>query len=614
MSTTNIGKSQALNVLQDKFGYDAFRGQQEAIIHSAIAGQDVLVLMPTGGGKSLCYQIPALVRAGVGIVISPLIALMQDQVDALLQLGINACFLNSSLSSSQVSHIESQLLNGEIDLLYIAPERLAQTRTLNLLSQLTISLFAVDEAHCVAQWGHDFRSDYLLLDCLAQHFSHVPRMALTATADQATKQEIISRLQLENAQAYIAGFDRPNIQYRIDHKDNVKKQLLTFIGQYHANDSGIVYCLSRKRVDSFAEYLSAQGYQALPYHAGLSAEVRQANQQRFLREDKVIIVATIAFGMGIDKPDVRFVAHIDLPKSIEAYYQETGRAGRDGLPATAWMIYGLQDVVFLQQMMQNSQGNEVFKQAERRKLDAMLALCEVTSCRRQVLLSYFSESKQAACGNCDNCLTPVETWDASIEAQKALSTVYRSGQRFGAKHLIDILLGAANQKIHQFSHQNISTYGLGKALDNHTWRSIYRQLVVRGYLLVDADNYGALKLTESCRPVLTGKQRLLLRKDTLKATSSVGQKRKAKSSLSIEQVDMPLWLKLKACRKRFADEHNVPAYVIFSDATLHEMLTQQPSNQHQMLAISGIGLTKFERFGAEFLAVLADTESLSYGE
>jgi len=599
-----IKQTPALNVLQNTFGYSAFRDQQAEIINHAVSGENVLVLMPTGGGKSLCYQIPALVRSGVGVVISPLIALMQDQVNALAQLGVNACFLNSTLDFQQVQEIELALQTGEIDLLYIAPERLIQPRTLSLLLQLNISLFAIDEAHCVAQWGHDFRSDYLSLSLLPEQFPHVPRMALTATADERTKQEIIERLQLHSAKKYIASFDRPNIQYRISQKENPKKQLVNFITQNHPNDTGIVYCLSRKRVESFAEHLSKQGFTALPYHAGLSADIRQLNQNRFLREDNIIIVATIAFGMGIDKPDVRFVAHIDLPKSIEAYYQETGRAGRDGLPSTAWMIYGLQDVVFLSQMMQDSQGSEQFKRSERNKLDAMLGLCEVIGCRRKILRNYFNEQAPEQCGNCDNCLTPVKTWDASVAAQKALSTVYRSEQRFGVVHLVDILLGSNNQKIKQFNHQNLSTYGIGKELDANTWRSVFRQLVVRGFLIVDVDNFGALKLSEISRPILTGQQNLQLRQDVAEAISNKSKGKAKKAKITIDEVDMPLWLKLKACRKQLADENNVPAFVVFSDATLLEMLNQQPTNQQQMLAISGIGLTKFDRFGAEFLQVL----------
>jgi len=606
MAVSTAISEKALKVLQNTFGYQSFRGQQAEIIEQTIVGSDVLVLMPTGGGKSLCYQIPALVRDGVGIVISPLIALMQDQVNALAQLGVNACFLNSTLEFEQVQAIESSLLAGEIDLLYIAPERLIQSRTLSLFSQLTISLFAIDEAHCVSQWGHDFRSDYLNLSLLHQQFPDVPRLALTATADERTKQEIINRLQLDNAKKYISGFDRPNIQYRIGQKDKVKKQLVNFIRQNHEKDSGIVYCLSRKRVESFAEHLSQQGFNALPYHAGLSSEIRQNHQNRFLREESIIIVATIAFGMGIDKPDVRFVAHVDLPKSIEAYYQETGRAGRDGLSSTAWMIYGMQDVVFLSQMMQDSQGNDDFKRSERSKLDAMLGLCEVTGCRRKVLLNYFNEHAQEYCGNCDNCITPVATWDASTVAQKALSTVYRSGQKFGVVHLIDILLGANNKKIQQFNHQNLSTYGIGKELDINTWRSVFRQLVVGGYLAVDIDNYGALKLTEICRPILNGKQNVQLRKDVTESISNKGKAKPKKQKIDIEQVDMPLWLNLKACRKRLADENNVPAFVVFSDATLQAMLTHQPTNKSQMLAISGVGLTKYERFGEDFLAVLCE--------
>ena len=596
----------ALSILKNTFGYDDFRGQQADIISQVIAGEDVLVLMPTGGGKSLCYQIPALVRQGVGVVISPLIALMQNQVDALAQLGLNARFLNSTLTSAQVVDIEQQLLKGHIDMLYIAPERLIQSRTLSLFSKLKISLFAIDEAHCVSQWGHDFRSDYLHLDLLAKQFPSVPRMALTATANEQTKQEIISRLQLEKAKKYVSGFDRPNIQYRISHKDNVKKQLLNFIKHCHKNDSGIIYCLSRKRVESFADYLSQQGFTALPYHAGLSPDIRELHQKRFLREDNIIIVATIAFGMGIDKPDVRFVAHIDLPKSIEAYYQETGRAGRDGLPSTAWMIYGLQDVVFLKKMMQESQGDQQFKQAERNKLDAILGMCEVTSCRRKVLLNYFNEQASGHCGNCDNCLNPVETWDGAVAAQKALSTVYRSEQRFGVIHLIDILVGANTQKIKQFGHQNLSTFGIGKELDANTWRSVFRQLVVRGYLSVDVDNYGALKLCDSCRPLLNGQQGLELRKDVSQVIA-LGKTKAKKQKVAIEEFDMPLWIKLKTCRKRLADENNVPAFVVFSDATLQEMLTRQPQNKQQMLAISGVGITKFERFGIHFLNVLTSS-------
>jgi len=593
----------ALSILKNTFGYNEFRGQQGDIISQVIAGEDVLVLMPTGGGKSLCYQIPALVRRGVGVVISPLIALMQNQVDALAQLGLNARFLNSTLTSVQVSDIEQQLINGNIDMLYIAPERLIQPRTLSLLLKIKISLFAIDEAHCVSQWGHDFRSDYLHLNLLAQQFPDVPRIALTATANERTKQEIISRLQLERAKKYVSGFDRPNIQYRISHKDNVKKQLLSFIKQQHKNDSGIIYCLSRKRVESFALYLSQQGFNALPYHAGLPSDIRSLHQKRFLSEDNIIIVATIAFGMGIDKPDVRFVAHIDLPKSIEAYYQETGRAGRDGLPSSAWMIYGLQDVVFLKQMMQESQCDEQFKQAERNKLETILGMCEVTSCRRKVLLNYFNEQTDENCGNCDNCITPVDTWDGSVAAQKALSTVYRSDQRFGVIHLVDILLGSNNQKIKQFGHQNLSTYGIGKELDATTWRSVFRQLVVRGYLSVDIDNYGALKLSDSCRPLLSGQQGVKLRKDVTQVIA-LGNDKIKKQKLAIEEVDIPLWIKLKACRKRLADENNVPAFVVFSDATLREMITCLPKNQDQMLAISGVGITKFERFGSYFLDAL----------
>ena len=603
-------KNPALDILQQIFGYDAFRDQQQHIIDSAIAGEDVLVLMPTGGGKSLCYQIPALARAGVGVVISPLIALMQDQVDALAQLGLNARFLNSTLNASQVFEIEQELQQGLVDFLYIAPERLTQQRTFDLLQRIQISIFAIDEAHCVSQWGHDFRKDYLSVTLLHEHFPNVPRIALTATADSRTKQEIIERLQLQQAKQFVSSFDRPNIQYTITQKNSPKKQLLNFIQSKHANDSGIVYCLSRKRVEEFAQYLNEQGLNALPYHAGLPAQMRQTHQARFLREEGVIMVATIAFGMGIDKPDVRFVCHIDLPKSIESYYQETGRAGRDGLPSNAWLIYGLQDVVFLQQMLAQSDGQESFKRAEQNKLNAMLALCESVDCRRINILNYFDEQVSDGanhnCKNCDNCIVPVQTWDASIAAQKALSTVYRSEQRFGATHLIDILMGSNNQKIKQFHHDKLSTYGIGSDLNSGTWKSVFRQLVIKGFLSVDHEQYGALKLTDTCRPVLKGQQTIMLRQDSLEKVKGKGTSKKAQQLKNIDPEDLKLWAKLKQTRKHIADELSVPAFVVFSDATLLDMMDVHPTSHNEMLKVSGVGENKLERFGDAFIEVFLE--------
>ena len=593
----------AHSVLEHTFGYHSFRGPQEAIINTLVAGRDALVLMPTGGGKSLCYQIPSLVRPGTGIVISPLIALMQDQVDALRELGVRAGFLNSSLGMAESAATERALLSGELDLLYIAPERLTQSRTLNLLHQVEPALFAIDEAHCVSQWGHDFRSDYLQLSLLHEQFPDVPRIALTATADRRTREEIALRLQLTDAEHFISGFDRPNIQYRITRKTSPKQQLLRFLRDEHPGDAGIVYCLSRNKVDTIAEWLCEEGFHALPYHAGLSAGERQRNQQRFLREDGVIIVATIAFGMGIDKPDVRFVAHLDLPKSIEAYYQETGRAGRDGAPATAWLVYGLQDVIKLRQMLDSSQGNDQHKRTERQKLDAMLALCEITECRRHALLKYFDEDSPTKCGNCDACLNPAETRDATELVQKALSCVYRTGQRFGVNHLVDVLRGRETGKIQQFGHQKLSTWGIGAGVDATEWRSIFRQLVALGYLNVDAEGFGALRLTESCRPVLRGEQSIQLRKDV---ADKVTGKSRRRADPGLSDEDNALWQSLRACRKRLADEHGVPPYVIFHDATLQEMARLRPTSDSALLGISGVGDSKLERYGEAFLDVIRE--------
>jgi ATP-dependent DNA helicase RecQ len=591
-------------ILEHTFGYSSFRGTQEAVINHLIAGDDVLVLMPTGGGKSLCYQIPALARPGTGIVISPLIALMQDQVNALHELGVRAGYLNSTLSPQEAWQTERALQTGELDLLYVAPERLLQDRTLELLQGAQISLFAIDEAHCVAQWGHDFRADYLKLDILQQRFPEVPRIALTATADVRTRQEIIERLGLENAHQFISGFDRPNIQYRIQQKNNPRQQLLRFLRDEQKDSAGIVYCLSRNKVEQTAAWLCNEGFNALPYHAGLSPNLRAEHQRRFLREDQVIMVATIAFGMGIDKPDVRFVAHLDLPKSIEAYYQETGRAGRDGEPATALLLYGLEDVVKLRQMMAGSEGSEMFKRQEQQRLQAMLGLCEITSCRRQTLLRYFGDQLDEPCGNCDSCLHPAQTWDATEAVRMALSCVYRTGQRFGAGHVIDVLRGSTNDKIISFDHHKLSTYGIGKHLSADEWRSVFRQLVARGYLDVDASGFGSLLLNDACRPILRGEQSIQLRRDIKTASASLTRR----APVAVAPEDEGLWYALRACRKRLAEEHGVPPYVIFHDSTLREMLEQRPLTSSEMLSISGVGDSKLERFGDEFLEVIREYE------
>lgn len=594
-----------LTILNTVFGYHEFRGPQAAVIDALVAGDDVLVLMPTGGGKSLCYQIPALVREGVGIVVSPLIALMQDQVSALRELGVRAGFLNSSLSMQEMRQTELALQRGELDMLYVAPERLIQPRTLELFHQIKISLFAIDEAHCVSQWGHDFRSDYLKLELLHREFPQVPRIALTATADVRTRDEIIARLQLENAQQFINGFDRPNIQYRIAQKNNPKIQLMRFLREEQVGNSGIVYCLSRNKVEQIAEWLSSEKFTALPYHAGLPANVRQKNQERFLREDNIIMVATIAFGMGIDKPDVRFVAHLDLPKSIEAYYQETGRAGRDGEPATTLLLYGLEDVVKLRQMMAQSEGSEEFKRNEQQRLNAMLGLCEITSCRRQSLLRYFGDTLAQACGNCDCCITPPQTWDATEAVQMALSCVYRTGQRFGAGHVIDVLRGSNNEKILSFDHHKLTTYGIGKNLSADEWKSIFRQLVARGLLDVNIDGFGGLILNESCRILLRGEEKISLRRD-IKITATTP--RRANLGQNIETEDQGLWNALRSCRKRLAEEQGVPPYVIFHDATLREMLEFRPLTPEQLRSITGVGDSKLKRFGDEFLAVIREAD------
>ena len=595
--------SKSIEILKTVFGYGSFRGQQQAVIEHLLAGQDALVLMPTGGGKSLCYQIPSLIRPGVGIVISPLIALMQDQVSALLQLGVKAAFLNSTLSLEESRRVEQQLLNCELDLLYIAPERLTSARTSALFTRIKIALFAIDEAHCVSQWGHDFRADYLQLSLLHEQFPDIPRIALTATADEKTRQEIILRLKLEQAPLFLSGFDRPNIHYRIVQKQNARQQLIDFIRAEHTGDAGIVYCLSRKKVDDTAEWLQSKGVNALPYHAGMTNELRQKHQHQFLMQDGLVIVATIAFGMGIDKPNVRFVAHLDLPKSVEAYYQETGRAGRDGLPANAWMAYGIQDVITLRRMMADSNADEAHKRIEYHKLDAMLALCEQVHCRRQALLSYFGDRLEHACGNCDTCLEPVDTWDGTLVAQQALSCIYRTGQRFGVGYLIDVLRGKATERIIKFEHDKQSTFAIGKDLDEQQWSSVFRQLVARGLVEVDFDRFGALQLTDACRPILRGEQSLMLRKDVTPEKIKRGKASdKGRSSRVVS--DTSLWDALRAKRREIADKQDVPPYVIFHDATLMAMLEARPVNLQQMALLSGIGERKLELYGEQFLTVI----------
>ncbi|NOT64817.1 MAG: DNA helicase RecQ [Methylotenera sp.] len=608
-----MSNSPALQTLHDIFGYSTFRGEQEAVVAHITAGGDALVLMPTGGGKSLCYQLPALLREGVGIVVSPLIALMQDQVDALKQLGVRAAFLNSSQHADEAREITAQLMRGHLQIVYVAPERLLMPSFLSLLDEIEqgagIALFAIDEAHCVSQWGHDFRPEYRKLTVLHERFPHVPRIALTATADAPTRAEIIERLQLENARQFVSSFDRPNIKYRVTQKANARQQLEVFLESEHANDAGIIYCLSRKKVEETAEWLKSRGWDALPYHAGLDASVRNQNQRRFLREEGVIMVATVAFGMGIDKPNVRFVAHLDLPKSMEGYYQETGRAGRDGLPANAWMTYGLGDVVSMRKMLDSGDAPEERKAVERQKLDALLGFCESTSCRHQTLLRYFGEQHDGNCGQCDNCLNPVDTWDATQAVRMALSTVYRTGQRFGVVHLIDVLLGKATPKVTQFSHETLSTFGIGKAISQAQWSSVYRQLVAGGYLISDIEAYGGLKLAESAKPVLKGESEVWLRRDVeVVATRKVSKaERGARAKEGYAEVsDDPLWLALKAKRMELAKEQGVPPYVIFHDSTLLEILNRKPESLTEMSQITGVGQAKLERYGDEFLEVLEE--------
>nr|WP_218956612.1 DNA helicase RecQ [Streptomyces sp. UH6] len=603
-----------METLRKVFGYESFRGEQRAVVEHVVSGGDAVVLMPTGGGKSLCYQIPALVRPGTGVVVSPLIALMQDQVDALRAAGVQAGFLNSTQDLDEQRLVEAQFRAGELDLLYLAPERLRLESTLNLLSRGRVSLFAIDEAHCVAQWGHDFRPDYLALSVLGERWPDVPRIALTATATRATHQEITRRLGLDSARHFVAGFDRPNIQYRIVPKAEPKKQLLAFLREEHRGDAGIVYCLSRNSVEKTAEFLRANGVEAVPYHAGLDAATRAAHQSRFLREEGLVVVATIAFGMGIDKPDVRFVAHLDLPKSVEGYYQETGRAGRDGLPSTAWMTYGLNDVVQLRKMILSGEGDEAFRRRAQAHLDAMLALCETVRCRRGQLLAYFGqEAAEEACGNCDTCLTPPETWDATVAAQKVLSTVVRLDrerrQKFGATQIIDILLGKRTAKVIQFDHDQLSVFGIGEDLAEGEWRGVVRQLLAQGLLSVEGE-YGTLVLTEGSAAVLRGERPVPMRKEPRKAPSARGE-RKAKAAAAVAELPeelQPVFEALRAWRGERAREQGVPAYVIFHDATLREIAAARPTSVDELRGISGIGEKKLATHGESVVGLLASLD------
>ena len=621
---------QPLDLLRRIFGYAEFRGAQGAIIDRVVAGGDALVLMPTGGGKSLCYQIPALARPGTGIVVSPLIALMQDQVDALRQLGVRAAFLNSTQNWDEARAVEQGLVAGSIDLLYVAPERLLTERFLALLDQSRIALFAIDEAHCVSQWGHDFRPEYIQLNLLHERWPQIPRIALTATADHLTRREIVERLALQEAEQFLSSFDRPNIRYRVVQKDQPRRQLLRFLRAEHERDSGIVYCLSRRGVEETAEFLRGEGFHALPYHAGLSAETRRRHQAAFLRDDPLIMVATIAFGMGIDKPDVRFVAHLDLPKSLEGYYQETGRAGRDGLPANAWLAYGLADMAALRNFIDSSEAEERFKRVEHHRLNAMLGYCETTACRRQVLLNYFGEDLPRPCGNCDTCLEPVQSWDGTEAARKALSCIYRTGMRFGTNYLIDVLLGKDEPRIRSFGHDRVSTYGIGRELSPEEWKSVFRQLVAAGLASVDVAGHGALQLTELSRPVLRGEQPVRFRRDPrphgrqggfgrdqaggrgggggsrggVPGADRAGSRDRRLSGFEDDPEALALWERLRTLRRELAQAQNLPPYVIFGDITLRELVRRRPRDLEELSQITGVGAVKLERYGPDFLAAL----------
>ena len=608
MSTPlNAKQEQALHLLQTVFGYPAFRSQQAQIVDHVVNGGDALVLMPTGGGKSLCYQIPALIRHGVGIVVSPLIALMQDQVDALAEVGVRAAFLNSTQSFDEAMRIERLMRAGELDLVYIAPERLMTQRCLELLSVTPLALFAIDEAHCVSQWGHDFRPEYIKLSVLHERFPDVPRIALTATADQQTRDEIIHRLQLEDALQFVSSFDRPNIRYQIVEKANGKKQLLDFIQAQHSGDAGIVYCLSRKKVEEMAEFLNENGITALPYHAGMDQSERYRNQARFLREDGIVMTATIAFGMGIDKPDVRFVAHLDLPKSIEGYYQETGRAGRDGATANAWMAYGLQDVVQQRRMIDESEANETYKRILGAKLDAMLGLCETLNCRRVHILDYFGQQSEA-CGNCDTCLSPPISFDGSVAAQKILSTIYRVDQRFAAGHVIDVIRGIDTDRVKQWRHDQLSTYGIGSDKSEAEWRALLRQMIALGLVSVDYENFSSLKLTEESRAVLRGEAKVQLRqyKKAEKAVKHKRQSAKDFAEANLDDLEQKIFERLRWWRVETAKAHNTAAFIIFHDSTLREIAKAKPRSLEDLRGVTGVGAKKLESYGEELVSLIAE--------
>jgi ATP-dependent DNA helicase RecQ len=598
--------SKALNILKEVFGYPAFRGQQAEVIAHLADGGDCLVMMPTGGGKSLCYQIPALLRDGVAVVVSPLIALMQNQVAALHEIGVRAAVLNSSLSSQEAAVVERKLLASEYDLLYVAPERLLTSRFLNLITRIPIALFAIDEAHCVSQWGHDFRPEYSQLSVLHERFPKVPRIALTATADMDTRKEIIERLGLDVARVFVSSFDRPNIRYQVIDKANSRVQLLAFIQAEHRGDAGIVYCLSRKKVEETTAWLIEKGIRAVAYHAGMSMQARSLNQERFLREEGIIMVATIAFGMGIDKPDVRFVAHLDLPRSIEGYYQETGRAGRDGQAANAWMVYGLGDVIQQRRMIEESEAEFKFKQVATKKLEAMLSLCETTTCRRSHLLSYFGEvSDVTACGNCDVCLNPPQVWDATVEVQKALSCVYRTGQNFGAGHLIDVLRGNLTVRVKEWNHDKVSTFGIGKDLQERTWRAVFRQMVALGLLTTDSEGHGSLNLTAASRVVLKGQQTVYLRLQA--KLNRLSEKRQDDDLAMMDSTERYLWEQLRTWRAKTAKEYGVPAYVIFHDATLRELVRLCPQTEDELRLVTGVGMRKLDKYGNHLIEILRNS-------
>lgn len=602
-------------ILKKFFGYSSFRPMQLEIIETLLGGQDAFVLMPTGSGKSICYQIPAMMRPGVGVVISPLIALMQDQVQALCQNGVKAAYLNSSLTAVEARQVESDTLAGEIDLLYVAPERLATDHCQGFLQRLEPALFAIDEAHCVSQWGHDFRPEYLGIPNVTRRFKGVPRVALTATADPQTRESILNNLELADAVSFVSSFDRPNIRYRVELKNNDKRQLLSFIQNEYPGAAGIVYVRTRKRADMIAQWLKERGIEALSYHAGLDQGTRFAHQRRFLKEEGLVIVATIAFGMGIDKPDVRFVAHLDLPASVEAYYQETGRAGRDGLPADAWMIYSLADVVVMRKMLELSEGDENFKHIQIKKLEALLGYAETVACRRQVLLDYFGEQGRSACGNCDTCLQQVETWDGTIAAQMALSCVYRTGQRFGAAYLTDVLMGRSNDRMQRFGHDKIKTFGVGHELSSGQWRSVFRQLTASGLLSVNMAQISGFRLTDKSWSVLKGERKLLLRKDpepvkALKQKPS--QKRKVAAVSLLSSTDLPLWEKLRALRLNISKELDIPPFVVFHDSTLAEMVEAKPTTREELLQITGVGEKKADKYGEQFLGILREEMGAQY--